>query len=96
MSNREIVVENLGKEYSGGVTAVRDVSFQVNSGQIFGFLGPNGAGKSTTIKILTTLALPTRGSARVSGFDVVSQTDQVRRIAGIALQEIDIDPLMKS
>ncbi|MBP6470655.1 MAG: ATP-binding cassette domain-containing protein [Chloroflexi bacterium] len=96
MSNREIIVENLGKEYSGGVTAVRDVSFQVNSGQIFGFLGPNGAGKSTTIKILTTLALPTRGSARVGGFDVVSQADQVRRIAGVALQEIGIDPLMKS
>lgn len=96
MSNREIVVENLGKEYAGGVTAVRDVSFQVNSGQIFGFLGPNGAGKSTTIKILTTLALPTRGSARVGGFDVVSQADQVRRIAGVALQEIGIDPLMKS
>ncbi|MBK6325902.1 MAG: ATP-binding cassette domain-containing protein [Chloroflexi bacterium] len=96
MSNREIVVENLGKEYAGGVTAVRDVSFQVNSGQIFGFLGPNGAGKSTTIKILTTLALPTRGVARVGGFDVVSQADQVRRIAGVALQEIGIDPLMKS
>jgi len=96
MSNREIVVENLGKEYPGGVTAVNDVSFHVKSGQIFGFLGPNGAGKSTTIKILTTLALPSRGKARVGGFDVVGEAEQVRRIAGVALQEIGIDPLMKS
>ncbi|MAT96295.1 MAG: daunorubicin ABC transporter ATP-binding protein [Anaerolineaceae bacterium] len=96
MSNREIFVENLVKAYAGGVTAVNDVSFQVNSGEIFGFLGPNGAGKSTTIKILTTLALPTKGHAAVGGFDVVDQADQVRRIAGVALQDIGLDPLMKS
>ncbi len=96
MSNREIFVENLVKQYAGGVTAVNDVSFQVNSGEIFGFLGPNGAGKSTTIKILTTLALPTEGQATVGGYDVVHQADQVRRIAGVALQDIGLDPLMKS
>jgi ABC-2 type transport system ATP-binding protein len=96
MSNREIVVENLAKEYAGGVTAVKDVSFQVNSGEIFGFLGPNGAGKSTIIKILTTLALPTKGRATVGGYDVIHQADQVRRIAGVALQDIGLDPLMKS
>ncbi len=96
MSNREIFVENLVKQYSGGVTAVNDVSFQVNSGEIFGFLGPNGAGKSTTIKILTTLALPSQGQATVGGYDVVHQADQVRRIAGVALQDIGLDPLMKS
>ena len=59
MSNRDIVVEDLVKRYKGGVTAVDGVSLSVKSGQIYGFLGPNGAGKSTTIKILTTLALPT-------------------------------------
>jgi ABC-2 type transport system ATP-binding protein len=96
MSNREIFVENLEKKYAGGVTAVNDVSFRVNSGEIFGFLGPNGAGKSTTIKILTTLALPSGGRATVGGYDVVEAADQVRRIAGVALQEIGIDPLMKS
>jgi ABC-2 type transport system ATP-binding protein len=96
MSNREIFVENLVKQYSGGVTAVNDVSFRVNSGEIFGFLGPNGAGKSTTIKILTTLALPSDGQATVGGYDVVHQADQVRRIAGVALQDIGLDPLMKS
>jgi ABC-2 type transport system ATP-binding protein len=94
MANREIVVEKLAKRY-GEIAAVDDVSFSVNGGQIFGFLGPNGAGKSTTIKILTTLALPTSGRALVGGFDVVHQAEQVRRIAGVALQEIGIDPLMK-
>lgn len=96
MSDREIRVENLVKSYPGGVTAVDDVSFSVSGGQIFGFLGPNGAGKSTTIKILTTLALPTSGRATVGGFDVVSQAGDVRGIAGVALQEIGLDPTMKS
>jgi ABC-2 type transport system ATP-binding protein len=68
----------------------------VEAGRIFGFLGPNGAGKSTTIKILTTLALPTSGRVTVGGYDVVSQATQVRRVAGVALQDVGIDPLMKS
>lgn len=95
MSNREIIVENLTKRYNGEILAVDDVSFKVESGSVFGFLGPNGAGKSTTIKILTTLALPTSGSAFVGGFDVIEEAAQVRRIAGVALQEIGLDPLMK-
>ena len=96
MSNREIVVENLVKKYNGSVTAVDNISFQVEAGQIFGFLGPNGAGKSTAIKILTTLALPTSGRATVGGYDVVHEAGRVRAIAGVALQEIGLDPLMKS
>lgn len=95
MSNREITVENLVKSYPGGVTAIDDISFHVNAGDVFGFLGPNGAGKSTTIKILTTLGLPTSGSATVGGYDIISEAGQVRRIAGVALQDIGIDPLMK-
>ena len=96
MKDREIVVENLVKAYPGKVTAVDGVNFRVDEGRIFGFLGPNGAGKSTTIKILTTLALPTSGHVTVGGFDVVSQASQVRRVAGVALQDVGIDPLMKS
>ena len=98
MKEREIIVENLVKSYPGKtkVTAVNGVNFQVDEGKIFCFLGPNGAGKSTTIKILTTLALPTSGKALVGGYDVVSQATEVRRVAGVALQEIGIDPLMKS
>ena len=96
MSNEGIVVENLSKQYKGNVQAVADVSFQVEQGKIFGFLGPNGAGKSTTIKILTTLALPTSGQAWVGGYDVVNEANKVRRIAGVALQDVGIDPLMKA
>ena len=96
MSDRKIIVENLSKHYPGGVRAIDGVSFEVKDGSIFGFLGPNGAGKSTAIRILTTLALPTGGGATVGGFDVVSQAEDVRRITGVALQEVGIDPLMKA
>lgn len=96
MSDREIVVEELVKTYPGKVEAVQGVDFRVEAGRIFGFLGPNGAGKSTTIKILTTLALPTSGRVTVGGYDVVSQATDVRRVAGVALQDMGLDPLMKS
>ena len=96
MSNREIRVIDLAKYYPGDVKAVDGVTFDVDAGQIFGFLGPNGAGKSTTIKILTTLALPSSGRAEVGGYDVVEQAGMVRCIAGVALQEIGLDPIMTS
>lgn len=64
------------------VVAVDDVSFEVKAGELFGLLGPNGAGKTTTVKMLTTLLIPTRGSARVAGFDVVKQANEVRRRIG--------------
>ncbi|MEU8817703.1 ABC transporter ATP-binding protein [Actinoplanes sp. NPDC048796] len=62
--------------------AVRGVTFTVGRGELFGLLGPNGAGKTTTIKMLNTLLIPTSGTARVGGFDVVTQTKQVRRRIG--------------
>ncbi|MCC7205928.1 MAG: ATP-binding cassette domain-containing protein [Anaerolineae bacterium] len=95
MSTREIVAEALVKQF-GQFQAVKGVSFKVHSGDIFGFLGPNGAGKSTTVSMLTTLSLPTAGRATVGGYDVATQAGDVRRIAGVALQEVGIDPLMKS
>ncbi|MDZ4763037.1 MAG: ATP-binding cassette domain-containing protein [Chloroflexota bacterium] len=95
MSNREVVVENLVKRF-GDFAAVDGVSFQVKSGEVFGFLGPNGAGKSTTVSVLTTLSLPTDGVATVGGYNVVAQAAEVRQIAGVALQEIGLDPIMKS
>lgn len=95
-SNREIVAENLVKRYEGDFLAVNNVSFEVNSGEIFGFLGPNGAGKSTTVSMLTTLSMPTDGRATVGGYDIVTEAGQVRRVAGVALQEIGLDPIMKS
>ncbi len=95
MTTGHIVIENLVKSYPGDVVAVNNISLSVDEGRIFGFLGPNGAGKSTTIKILTTFALPTSGRALVGGYNVVNEAEQVRRIAGVALQDIGLDPLMK-
>ena len=85
-----IEVTDLAKIY-GDVEAVRGVSFTVGRGEVFGFLGPNGAGKSTTINMLCTLARPTSGSARVSGFDVVAQRDDVRRHIGLVFQDPTLD-----
>jgi ABC-2 type transport system ATP-binding protein len=96
MSDRSIRVEELQKTYRGGVEALRDLSFSVGEGEIFGFLGPNGAGKSTAVKILTTLSIPTGGQAWVGGANVVEEPEKVRRISGVALQDIGLDPLMRA
>lgn len=76
------------------IKAVDGVDLEVKQGEIFGFLGPNGAGKSTTVRMLTTLLRPTSGTARVAGFDIVTDADKVRRSIGVALQDAAIDPLM--
>jgi len=67
------------------LTAVDGVSLQIQPGEIFGLLGPNGAGKSTTIRMLCTLLEPTSGTARVNGFDIRKQANQVRQSLGIVL-----------
>ena len=64
------------------VDAVRGISFAVERGELFGLLGPNGAGKTTTIKMLITLLIPTSGSARVLGYDVVRDAHALRRRIG--------------
>jgi ABC-2 type transport system ATP-binding protein len=84
----------LEREFAGGVKAVDGVYLEVSDGAIYGFLGPNGAGKTTTVRMLTTLLRPTGGSARVAGYNVVSQAGEVRKTIGVALQEAALDPLM--
>ncbi|HWW83748.1 MAG TPA: ABC transporter ATP-binding protein [Vicinamibacterales bacterium] len=76
-----IEVQHLTKRY-GRVTAVNDVSFRVESGEILGFLGPNGAGKTTTMRILTGYMPPTEGKAIVAGFDVFEQPIEAKRRTG--------------
>ena len=85
-----IETKSLTKTF-GDVTAVDDVSFTVESGEIFGFLGPNGAGKSTTMMILTTLLKPTSGHALISGYDVMYDPKKVRENIGYVQQETTVD-----
>jgi len=85
-----IHVENLTKKF-GDFTAVKDISFQVDSGEIFAFLGPNGAGKTTTIKMLTTLLRPTDGRIHLGGFDPWVKQREARQRFGIVFQDPSLD-----
>src|SRR5881396_2409379 len=85
-----IDVHHIVKKF-GDFTAVNGISFGVEEGEIFGLLGPNGAGKSTLIRILVTLFPPTSGTAIVNGFDVVKQSDGVRRSIGVIPQAMTSD-----
>jgi ABC-2 type transport system ATP-binding protein len=84
-----IDVQNLTKHY-GPVTAIRDVSFAVEPGQIIGFLGPNGAGKSTTMRILACFMPASSGVARVAGFDVFADSLEVRRRIGYLPESVPL------
>ncbi|WP_010245518.1 ABC transporter ATP-binding protein [Acetivibrio cellulolyticus] len=77
-----IKIENITKQF-GTFTAVREVSFQVEKGEIFGLLGENGAGKTTTLRMLATMLRPTSGTATMAGFDIVSEPEKVRSKIGI-------------
>src|SRR5439155_22526916 len=85
-----IRVDRLVKTF-GDITAVREVSFAVDAGEIFAFLGPNGAGKTTTIKMLTTLLRPTAGDMLVNGHDPVTEQGAVRHSFGIVFQDPSLD-----
>ena len=86
-----IEVQNIVKVY-GSLMAVKDVSFSVKEGEIFGLLGPNGAGKSTLIRMMTTLIPVTGGRALVAGHDVTKDSDAVRRVIGVIPQALTSDP----
>ncbi|WP_211194029.1 ATP-binding cassette domain-containing protein [Pyxidicoccus fallax] len=75
----------------GPIEAVRGIDLEVAPGETFGFLGPNGAGKSTTLQMLCTLTAPGGGTARVAGYDVVKERDDVRRHIGLVFQEPTLD-----
>jgi len=85
-----VSLQNVHKTYDK-VPVVNDLSFTIESGEMFGLLGPNGAGKSTTIRMLTTLTKPTQGKIEVAGYDVVHNRQQVKQNIGVVLQQISVD-----
>ena len=88
--NKAIIVTGITKRF-GEITAVDNVSFDVDEGEFFGFLGPNGAGKTTLIRMLTTLRKPTGGEASVASFNVVKEPAEVRRCIGVVPQAMTSD-----
>ena len=75
--SKVVVVSDLSKKF-GDFTAVNNISFIVNAGEIFGLIGPNGAGKTTTLRVLATLLLPTSGIVKILGYDVVKEAYKIR------------------
>ena len=88
-----VYIENLKKTY-GDVTAIEDVSFSIEAGEIFGLLGPNGAGKTTTIRCLCTLSNPDSGRIEVSGVSAIDRPRVVRRLLGYVAQEVALDKVL--
>ncbi len=87
MSEVAISTSNLTKRF-GDFTAVDHISIEVKKGEIFGLLGPNGAGKSTAIRMLSTLSLPSEGTATVAGYDIVKEDSQVRKHVGLVSEKM--------
>jgi ABC-2 type transport system ATP-binding protein len=85
----------VGKRY-GDFWALRDLDLAVSAGSVLGLLGHNGAGKTTAVRLLTTLAAPSEGTARIAGFDVVAQPARVRAQIGVAAQEATVDGLLSA
>ncbi len=88
-----VLVKNLKKRY-GTVEAVKDISFQVEPGEIFGLLGPNGAGKTTTLRALCTLTTPDAGKIEISGISVLDHPKAARQRLGYVAQEVALDKVL--
>ncbi|MCX6269776.1 MAG: ABC transporter ATP-binding protein [Bacteroidetes bacterium] len=81
MQDQAVIIRQVSKSY-GNTRALRDISFQVGKGELFGLIGPDGAGKTSLFRILTTLLLPDQGSVTIEGYDVVKQYRKIRNLAG--------------
>ena len=88
-----VLVKNLKKSY-GNVEAVKDVSFAIEPGEIFGLLGPNGAGKTTTIRCLCTLMTPDAGQLEINGISVLEDPRAARQMLGYIAQEVALDKVL--
>lgn len=90
-----VSINNLSKTYEGGHRALRDVSLEIEEGEILALLGPNGAGKTTLISIICGIVSPTSGTVTVGGHDVVDDYRRARRLIGLVPQEITLEPFEK-
>lgn len=88
-TEKAITVDQLTKKF-GDFTAVDNISFEVNKGEIFGFLGANGAGKTTAMRMLCGLSLPSSGRATVAGFDIYHQTEKIKKNIGYMSQKFSL------
>jgi len=95
MSSPLVAINGLIKKY-GERVAVRDVSFSIGEGEIFGLLGPNGAGKTTTLSILSTLLIPDQGKVTISDYDLVREAKQIKRLIGSVPQELALYPTLSA
>jgi ABC-2 type transport system ATP-binding protein len=93
MKEPEILIQNLTKKYED-VTAVDDLSLEIEKGELFGLLGPNGAGKTTAIKVLCSLLTPTSGTAKVAGYDVRTESSKIKEIIGVCPQDSAVYPFL--
>jgi len=89
MNNKAIICDHLTKKF-GGFTAVDQISFDVDPGEIFGFLGANGAGKTTAMRMLCGLSFPSSGKATVAGFDVYRQQEKIKASIGYMSQKFSL------
>jgi ABC-2 type transport system ATP-binding protein len=89
MTDAVITTNQLTKRF-GDFTAVDEISFEVQAGEIFGFLGANGAGKTTAMRMLCGLSVPTSGQARIAGFDVYKQTEEIKKSIGYMSQKFSL------
>ena len=95
MTQPILETRDLVKKY-GALTAVNEISFSIEEGEIFGLLGPNGAGKSTTISMLTGLFPPDSGSIRILGIDAVADSERVKHLIGIVPQDLALYPTLSA
>ena len=87
-----IEVSHVSKQYSGSDDVVRDVSFEVKDGVIFGLLGPNGAGKTTLMQMIATLLVPSQGNVLINGLNTRTDEREIRRNIGFLTSEVKLDP----
>ncbi len=88
-------IKNLRKSYEGGLVALKDVSLDIQEGEIIALLGPNGAGKTTLISTICGITMPTSGSVTVAGHDILTDYRAARRLIGLVPQDIALEPFEK-